>query len=381
MYNFLRLAPWLFVCAPTAFAQDVSQAMRQWWVECDSREYCSADIDGLTKDYETLTMRIQRSGVANSPIQLELTPETLVNEGAALRFDIPGVIEGINRKAGKVTDNSLTLSEPIGSPLLQGIMKGETLFVTIDFQNARGSQVFDIPLAGAIDSLTIMDVVQHRLGRTDAIVARGSAPVDNPSDVFPKDGIGPEGSEPEYSGEADAIDVPVAEGANGSSVEVLYTPAELPAAVLELGRAEAECGDPTVALNEMGAIVHRDATGQTTFLVPCQIGQANVSYYVVVHDPDSGSDYAIQRFELPPAHNKPDRVTLMNPQWLAEQGRLVSTVYGDMNLNCGAYEVHDWIAEEQKFSLSVYRAKADCTGPHVEPQKFPLEWTRAEMGD
>ncbi|MBR9864538.1 MAG: DUF1176 domain-containing protein [Rhodobacteraceae bacterium] len=371
MFTLLRLMALLVVLGQMSLAQDVGQSMRQWWVECDRQGYCSADTEGQTEDYETLTLRIERSAAANSPLLLELTPETLLGEGAAVRFDIPGVIEGIVRKVGPVSDNSFTTSEPLDSDLLHGVMTGETLFITIDFRSERGVQVFEVPLAGAIDSLTVMDIAQRRLGRRDAIVARGAAPVDSPSDIFPQDGTdnGPDGA------------LPAGEGEEAAYVEVLYTPDELPAAVLEFGRTEADCGDPAGPLNEMGAIVNRDASGRTIFLIPCRIGQANVSYYIVLHDPANGVEYAMQRFELPPAHNAPDRATIMNPQWLAGRDRLVSTRYGNINLNCGSYEVHNWIAEQQRFELSVYRAKEDCTGPHVEPESFPLEWTLAEMGD
>ncbi|PLS22675.1 DUF1176 domain-containing protein [Neptunicoccus cionae] len=380
MINILRLMVLLVVLGQMSLAQDMGQSMRQWWVECDRRGYCTADIEGLTGDYETLTLRIERSEAANSPILLELTPETLLGEGAAVRFDIPGAEEGITRKVDTVSDNSFTLSEPYDSPLLQAIMTGETLFVTIDFQSERGAQVFEVPLAGAIDSLTVMDITQRRLGRRDAIVARGAAPADSPSDVFPRQSR-ETGDEDAGQWTEDSGDAPALEDPDGSYVEVLYTPAELPAAVVDFALNDAACGDLTGPLNEMGAIVNKDASGRTTYLVPCRIGQANVSYYIVVHDPANGIEYAMQRFELPPAHNAPDRATIMNPQWLAGQNQLVSTRYANMNLNCGAYEIHNWIAEQQRFELSVYRAKEDCTGPHVEPQRFPLEWTLAEMGD
>lgn len=384
MYRILRLVTVLVALVAlgqTAFAQDVGQSMRQWWVECDSHGDCSADIDGFTEDYETLTLRLLRNGTADSLILLELTPESLLGTGAAVRFDIPGVAEGITRRVGPVTDNSFILSEPANSPLLHAMMTGETLFVTIDFPNTRGAQVFDVPLVGAIDSLTVMDIVQQRLGRRDAIVARGAAPVDSPSDIFPRDHAGAGDGDIGHWAGSDTIDAPTEEGPNGSYIDVIYTPADLPAAVLDYGREDPDCGDPAGPLNEMGAIVNRDQTGRTTYLVPCRIGPANVSYFIVMQAPASGSDYTLQRFELPPAHNAPDRARIMNPQWMAERDRLVSTRYGDMNLNCGTYEIHDWDAQEERFELTGYRAKDDCSGPHVEPQKFPLEWTLSEMGD
>lgn len=393
MFPLLRFVILFTLLAQTATAQEVAQTMRQWWVECDRLGYCVSDINGFTADYEPVTVRLQRSEAPNSPVLILLTPESLITSGDAVIFDFLDGSEPILRKTDTVLYNTITLTEPVTSPLLAAIMAGSTLDITIGFQGTRGAQTFKVSLDGAIDTLTLMDVAQQRLGRVDAIVARGAAPADSPSDIYPSLGEETEGEDmgadvgsDDDGGEGGEIiensgDAHMEEGPNGSYLDLIYGQDELPPEVVRYAYEDANCGDLTTPLNEMGAVVHRDQTARITYLVPCLIGQANVAYYIVTHDPAKGSDYALQRFELPPAQNKPDRVTILNPQWRADQNRLIATRFGDINLNCGAYEIHNWIAAEQRFELVSYQHKKTCDGPQILPSDFPMEWSIGEMGD
>lgn len=389
MFSLLRIVILFTLLAPAATAQEVAQTMRQWWVECDRLGYCVSDINGFTADYEPVTLRLQRSAEPDSPVLILLTPETLITSGDAVIFDFMDGAQPILRNVGTTLDNTITLTEPLDSPLLAAIMAGRAMTITIGFQGARGAQSFKVSLDGAIDTLTIMDVAQQRLGRVDAIVARGAAPADSPSDLFPslgeetggEDMGGDDGGD--ESGEIieDSGDAHMEEGPNGSYLDLIYSQDELPREVTRYAYEDASCGDLAKPLNEMGAVVNRDQTARITYLVPCQIGQANVAYYVVVHDPANGSNYALQHFELPPAQNKPDRTVILNPQWKADRNRLISTRYGDLNLNCGAYEIHTWNTTQLRFELLSYQHKKTCDGPQTQPSDFPLEWTRDEMGD
>lgn len=385
MFPLLRFLILFTLLAPTVTAQEVGQTMRQWWVECDRLGFCVSDINGFTADYEPLTVRLQRSEEPNSPVLILLTPETLITSGDAVIFDFLDGSEPILRKTDTALYNTITLSEPVDSPLLAALMAGSTLDITIGFQGTRGAQTFKVSLDGAIDTLTIMDVAQQRLGRVDAIVARGAAPADSPSDIYPSLGAetGGEDMGADEGGEIiqDSGDGHMEEGPNGSYLDLIYSQDELPPEVVRYAAEDADCGDLTAPLNEMGAVVHRDQNARITYLVPCVIGQANVAYYVVTHDPAKGLDYALQRFELPPAQNKPDRVTILNPQWQADQNQLIATRFGDVNLNCGAYEIHNWIVAEQRFELVSYQHKKNCDGPQMMPSDFPMEWSIGEMGD
>ncbi len=179
---------------------------------------------------------------------------------------------------------------------------------------------------------------------------------------------------------AQAQDSCMEEGPNGACFNLLYEAAELPDEVLFVGYRLADCGDPTRALSEIGAMSNRDSTGRTTFLVPCQIGKANVSYYVVVHHPARGLTYEPMEFELPPAHNKPGRIVILNPFWDPGIDVLETTRFGNINRNCGAREIHHWLPGENRFELQYYFAKDGCGGPQTRPEDFPLEWTIDEMG-
>lgn len=385
MFPALRFAILFCVVAQTATAQDVAQTMRQWWVECDRLGYCVSDINGFTADYEPVTLRLQRSIDANSPVLILLTPESLITSGDAVIFDFLDGTPPILRKIGTASYNTITLTEPVNSPLLAAIMTGSMLDITIGLQGNRGPQTYKISLDGAIDTLTIMDIAQQRLGRVDAIVARGAAPANSPSDIYPSLGqdSGSEDMGADESGEIieDSGDAHMEEGPNGSYVDLIYAQSELPPEVVRYAYEEANCGDLTNPLNEMGAVVNKDKTARITYLVPCQIGQANVGYYIVIHDPANGSHYELQRFQLPPPQKKPDRMVILNPQWQADQNQLISTRYGDINLNCGAYEIHKWNTKDQRFDLISFQHKKPCDGPQTQPVDFPMEWSIGKIAD
>ena len=177
-----------------------------------------------------------------------------------------------------------------------------------------------------------------------------------------------------------AQDTCMEEGPNGACFNLLYEQRDLPDEVLFTGYRLANCGDPTRALSEIGAMYNRDSTGRTTYLVPCQIGKANVSYYVVVHHPERGIHYEPMDFELPPGHNKPNRIVVLNPFWDANIDVLEVTRFGNINRNCGAREIHHWLPDAKRFELQYYYSKTSCGGPQTQPQDFPLEWSIDEIG-
>ena len=373
-------------CLPATMSlaqQEVAQSVRMYWLEGDSTGACKAEINGFTADYAALTFRLERSIAANAPVLITVIPEHDLTAGTQIRFDVPGITQGITGVAGYVDPgNGTSFAEPMGSALLDAIKRGRTMTISIAFGGNLGTQSYTVPLEGAVDALTLMDVVQQRLGRVDAAVARGAMPAESRSDLFPSMGeeIGGEdmGGLPE---DDDMGDAHMEEGPNGSYVDLLYTEADLPDTVLMPGYRVADCGDLAGPLNDVGALLNRDQTGRKTWLVPCKVGKANVAYYVVVHDPANGIDHAYFDFELPPAHNKPNRMLVLNPVWSPDSNTMTLTRFGNINRNCGAYEIHKWVPAGRYFELVEYREKRSCDGPMTRPEDFPLQWTIAEMGD
>ncbi len=376
------ILPSLF--AVVATAQEVSQSVRMYWLECDANRACIADINGFSATNSFLTFKLERSILPNAPVLVTVVPEHDMPEGARIGFDIPGVAGGISGVAGYIgPDNSTSFAEPVDSALVDAIRRGTSLTVTVDHGGSLGSQAYTVPLAGAVDALTIMDVVQQRLGRVDAAVARGAQPAESMSDLYPSEGeeMGGEDMGGIAGSDDESGDTHMEEGPNGSYVDLLYSESDLPDEVLMPGYRVADCGDLSGPLNEVGALLNRDQTARKTWLVPCKIGKANVAYYVVMHDPANGIHYEFFEFQLPPGHNKPDRMLVLNPVWLPDSNTMILTRHANINLNCGAYETHAWVPEGRYFELVEYREKKHCSGPQISPENFPVAWTIAEMGD
>ena len=301
----------------SAASAEVAQSMRQWWVECGPRGYCWAEVNGFSADNQAITVRLQRSEAENAPILVILTPERTPVAGRVATFDVPGVVGGITGTIGAVNDGAFTFAEPANSGLIKGFREGNEMQIGIDFGDVR--VVYAVPLAGAVDSLTVFDIVQQRLGRVDAAVAIGAQPVDSWSDPYPGEGeeIGGEdmGGVAERTTAAaeddDQGDAHMEEGPNGSWFDLVYEPGELPDEVMFSAHREVDCANVIGSIADVGAGVRRDQMGRMWYMVPCDIGKANVSYFVVLHDPASGVDYEQLQFELPLGQNKPNRDELI----------------------------------------------------------------------
>ncbi|MEM7439568.1 MAG: DUF1176 domain-containing protein [Pseudomonadota bacterium] len=366
---------------------DVAQQMRQWWVECGRQGYCTGEVNGFSNDNDVLTFRLQRSEAENAPILVIVKPEHLVASGNRVTFSVPGVSKGFSGKVGNVNDGEFSYSVPYDNPFIDALQKGRDLEISIDFEGELGQVTYRVPLAGAIESLTIMDVAQQRLGRVDAVVSRGIQPVDSWSDIFPSQGeetggedMGGLVEDQTAVADDDQGDAHMEEGPNGSWFDLVYEPSELPEVVRNYAMGAADCRDYAAAMNEMGAGVRRDQQARMWYFVPCQIGKANVSYFVVLHDFDNAVSYRLLDFELPITHNKPNRIKVLNPYYDNDRDLVVVTRYGNVNRNCGAYEEHQWQPSDQFLELQVYKAKKSCGGPQTRPQDFALEWTIDEMG-
>lgn len=370
----------------SAASAEVAQSMRQWWVECGPRGYCWAEVNGFSADNQAITVRLQRSEAENAPILVILTPERTPVAGRVATFDVPGVVGGISGTIGAVNDGAFTFAEPANSGLIKGFREGNEMQIGIDFGDVR--VVYAVPLAGAVDSLTVFDIVQQRLGRVDAAVAIGAQPVDSWSDPYPGEGeeIGGEdmGGVAERTTAAaeddDQGDAHMEEGPNGSWFDLVYEPGELPDEVMFSAHREVDCANVIGSIADVGAGVRRDQMGRMWYMVPCDIGKANVSYFVVLHDPASGVDYEQLQFELPLGQNKPNRDKVLNLWYDNDRDLLVVTRFGNINRNCGAYEEHRWNAADRFLELQLYREKKSCGGPEVRPQDWRLDFTIDEMG-
>ncbi|MEL7430036.1 MAG: DUF1176 domain-containing protein, partial [Pseudomonadota bacterium] len=129
-----------------------------------------------------------------------------------------------------------------------------------------------------------------------------------------------------------------------------------------------------------GASAIGAGNGNVIYLVPCKSGDVNIEHYVAMTGPRHGSFAETYEFELPITFNEPNRSTLINPQYDASAGILTSTTYSSPDYDCGIFEKHRYVPDQDFFELIEYREKTDCDGQGGSPEAFPLVWTLDEMG-
>lgn len=375
-------AAFFSLSASATSAQDVAQTMRDWWVECGPQGYCVAEVNGFSQSYDAVTLRLQRSEEGHAPILVSIRPERPVSAGQRFLLEIPETGDLYDGTVDRVSDGAFTVPFDPQGTLIQGMRDGPDLFVTIFDAGGTGQVTYTVPLSGAVDSLTVMDIAQLRLGREDAVITTGPMPADSWSDPFPGGGDETDGEDMGGVAEdGDTGDAHMEEGPNGSWFDLVYAEGDLPDEVLMPGYRVLDCKDLAGSIGQVGAGITRDQRGRMWYAVPCAIGKANVQYYVVLHAPNAGHDHDLLMFQLPPAENKPDRAGILNPVIRADEDTIIATRYGNMNRNCGAYEIHRLNPDDGRLELNAYYEKRDCGGAQVAPKDFPLVFTLDEMGD
>ena len=147
--------------------------------------------------------------------------------GCAIRveLDAPGIF---NAMGGNITGSdvvhAITFAQNPDDVLLDGFRRVTGVIVRIHYGGEMGSVEYRVPMNGAVDAMMFMDIAQERVGRVDALVARGPFPSDDPSDPYPYLNDEEEG-EPELAQSDDgAADEHMEDGPNGSYIDLLVGP-------------------------------------------------------------------------------------------------------------------------------------------------------------
>lgn len=363
-------------------AQEIAQSLRYWYVQCDAARTCRAEVAGFSTDNDGVTLSISRPQDPDASLNVTITEELGMYEGIRVEMDAPGIFTAMG---GAITSgnvvNAITFTQGPDDVLLDGFRRVTDVIVRIHYGGEMGTVEYRVPMNGAVDAMMFMDIAQERVGRVDALVARGPFASDNPSDPYPYLNDEDEG-EPELApADEEGADVHMEDGPNGSYVDLLVEAERIPDQVLMPGYRMLNCPGFAETIANKGVLINRDQTGRKTFIVPCNVGKANVQSYVVMHDPDRRVEWELMEFQEPPAMNNPNRGTVLNPVWDAHAQSMTITRFGNINRNCGAFEVHEWVEGDNFFELVEYREKKDCGGAQVQPQDFPLTWSIGEMGD
>ena len=106
----------------------------------------------------------------------------------------------------------------------------------------------------------------------------------------------------------------------------------------------------------------------------CAAGMHNVGHVVAqvyIADPNT---FSLMSFQDPPGRSRPSPHVLFNATWDAAT-RTVTAFASDRGLgDCGTFERHRYVDGE--FVLVEYREKPECDGTYVEPEDYPLVYSR-----
>lgn len=117
-----------------------------------------------------------------------------------------------------------------------------------------------------------------------------------------------------------------------------------------------------------------------TWVVPCQMADANVPYYMAIHIPFNPSLDEWKEFETPPGFNQPNHALVNNLFFDPDSGQVTGTTYYSPNYDCGTFERHEMEAESGNYTLIEYLEKSNCDGITGPAEGWPLSWTIDEMG-
>ncbi|MHA7777085.1 DUF1176 domain-containing protein [Roseibium sp. M-1] len=375
-----------------------------WSVRCDGKNYCIAETEGSASNGEAFRMKVERSAKPDSEVFVTLRPKTPLETGMLARIEISGEEDntGFFGKAGKIyTGNEMTFGGAADRDLMENLRLGQSASIQIEYGGSAGTLTYSVSLTGLTHSLLKMDEAQARIGRQDAIVAWGGLPSDEVSGIamapaaapasVPKDAPAPApapapAADTASSAPANDLPPPVmpSQETNNSGLDrgergQVYSLSEIPDEIQMMGYRTFDCQlEETVP--GFGAQYYAEGDVET-WVVPCQMADVNVPYYMAIHVPFDPSLDEWKEFETPPGHNQPNHALVNNLFFDPDTRAVTGTTYFSPNYDCGTFERHEEEAESGNYTLMEYLEKTDCDGITGPAEGWPLSWTIDEMGD
>ncbi len=339
------LAGATFIAAPGAGAYSYRE-IRDWAVSCSNGLSCTItyskpDNPGLNH------LNLARSAAPNASVVLALPfPPGYGDKGDAKgRFilsvdgravlDVPVAELDADANAGKL---ALTAQQPVAD-LVAAMKDGREL--QLRYQGDLGSFTLPVPLSGVTASLRYVDEVQGRVGRLDALEAKG------------------EGAVPSASPARD-----------------LDTYAELPAEIR--GDFDNEAGFCSISPSGLANADGFEAIlpeGRRIVVLPCQAGGAYNQAYALYASFGDG----LVRMDFPVIGERgPGAMNLAyNIDYDPVNGTLASFFRGRGIGDCGSYYIW-WItdgSDDNPLVLKEQREKGECDGDNRGGvQNWPLTW-------
>ncbi|WP_269580679.1 DUF1176 domain-containing protein [Roseibium sp. Sym1] len=391
----------LGLASSQASAELTATDFGDWSVSCNAKNYCIAETDGDASNGEAFRLKIERGAKAESEVYVTFDPTTELSVGLPARIEIESLEEDNYGYFGKVSKvykgNEMTFGGSADRDLMEKLRMGEDAAIQIEFGGATGTLTYEVSLKGITHALLKIDSEQGRIGRTDAIVAWGGLPADADAAIAaPSVASAPEAAPPpapapdtasDTASTAPVDDLPPpimpSQETNNSGIDrgpqgQVYELSEIPDEIQMMGFRALNCQlEETVPA--FGA--HYFAEGDVeTWIVPCQMADANVPFYMATHIPFNPSLDEWKEFETPPGFNQPNHALVNNLFYDPSSGQVTGTTYFSPNYDCGAFERHEVEAESGNYVLIEYLEKSDCDGVTGPPEGWPLSWTIDEMG-
>lgn len=321
----------------------VSKVLRDWSVDCSNGLTCDmgfADWGAVGLQY----VGFQRRGGPDAALELKLrttpdyAPDSLTD--ATYSFVVDGK-QLLSLAAGVLkpdeTGSWYLFSDPATVPALLGAMKtGKTMEVVVS--SGKGRQVLPVKLSGVTAAMLYIDEVQGRLGRTDALEAKGTT-------------------------------VPPADAGARDIMSLDDLPEIVRKDFTESGGACADIDAATIRQFQGFEI----SSGTTRVIaVPCGMGGAyNQPYALYV-----GYDVIVERVSFPYMDNgRPTTMsTAYNIDFNPVTKKLTSFFKGRGIGDCGQFYTWELDTGANALEFLEERAKGDCDEKEGGPETFPIVW-------
>jgi len=384
-------------CGPAA-AELSKTTFGDWTVSCNAKTYCIAETPGEASNGEAFRLKIERSAKPSGQVYVTFDPTTELSVGLAARIEIESREEDNYGYFGKVDKvykgNEMTFGGDADRDLIEKLRLGEEASIQIEFGGGAGTLTYWVSLKGLTHALLKMDEVQGRIGRLDAIVAWGGLPAEQetriaekaPPAPAPAAPAAPPSPTPEVAtAPVDDLPPPImpSQELNNSGLDrgprgLVYAVSELPDEIHMMGVRTLGCQlDET--LPAFGAQYYAEGDVET-WVVPCQMADANVPYYMATHIPFNPSLDEWKEFETPPGFNQPNHALVNNLFFDPDTRQVTGTTYHSPGYDCGTFERHEEEAESGEYILVEYLEKTVCDGITGPAEGWPLSWTIDEMG-
>jgi uncharacterized protein DUF1176 len=381
----------------SASAELTKTSYADWTVHCNDKNYCIAETSTKGSNGEAFRLKIERGDKAGSEVYVTYRPKTALEVGTRARIEIEGKEDnyGFFGLADKIyTGNEMTFGGPADRDLLANLRLGQKAAIQIEFGGSAGTLTYLVSLKGMVHALLKMDEQQDRIGRLDAIVAWGGVPAGEEIDISAKSAPPTPSSsaaqsdvaaasasgEETSASRAEPPPAPRAEArdTNDPTSNLVYSLNDIPDSIQMMGYRVLDC-QLDEAVPAFGA-QYFAAGDVETWIVPCQMADANVPYYMATHIPFNPSLDEWQEFETPPDFNQPNHALVNNLFYDQDTEQVTGTTYFSPNYDCGTFERHEIEAESGKYTLMEYLEKTNCDGVTGPAEGWPLKWTIDEMG-